>query len=326
MVAAALWYPYKALPARAGHGLVRHVVRRLRGPGQAGHRGPDARRHRGAPRSRPRIPGGPARCPTSSASPPPGGYADAWSFTAPIIDMPVYLRWLRDRLAALGGTVTRMCAGGAAADRRRGGQLRRARLAAAGRRPRRAPGAGAGGAARRRRRWIAGGSTGRSDVRRPAQRHGRRRRHRRGRGLEPDPVPRDRGRRSCAARPAWSRRSPRARVVGPPGRPAARAPRRPSGGGGSGDPLLRPRRCGRHGQLGLCRRSGGPGGRAARERRRFSTARETPASAGIPLGREHSSRVEYRAHPEGAGRCHLEESGESGRTVRERPPSTAPSA
>lgn len=38
----------------------------------------------------------------------PQGYADAWSFTAPVIDMPVYLRWLRERLGELGGTVTRM--------------------------------------------------------------------------------------------------------------------------------------------------------------------------------------------------------------------------
>ncbi len=39
---------------------------------------------------------------------PPSGYADAWSFTAPVIDMPVYLSWLRSRLAGLGGTLTRM--------------------------------------------------------------------------------------------------------------------------------------------------------------------------------------------------------------------------
>ena len=40
--------------------------------------------------------------------PPPAGYADAWSFTSPVIDMPVYLQWLRGRLAELGGTVTRI--------------------------------------------------------------------------------------------------------------------------------------------------------------------------------------------------------------------------
>jgi D-amino-acid oxidase len=39
---------------------------------------------------------------------PPEGYVDAWTFTAPVIDMPVYLRWLLDRLEELGGTVTRI--------------------------------------------------------------------------------------------------------------------------------------------------------------------------------------------------------------------------
>ena len=43
---------------------------------------------------------------------PPVGYADAWSFTAPVIDMPVYLAWLRARLETLGGTLTRMSLGG----------------------------------------------------------------------------------------------------------------------------------------------------------------------------------------------------------------------
>jgi D-amino-acid oxidase len=40
--------------------------------------------------------------------PPPTGYVDAWSFTSPVIDMPVYLQWLRQRLAELGGTLTRI--------------------------------------------------------------------------------------------------------------------------------------------------------------------------------------------------------------------------
>jgi D-amino-acid oxidase len=31
-----------------------------------------------------------------------GGMADGWTFTAPVIDMPVYLGWLRSRLAARG--------------------------------------------------------------------------------------------------------------------------------------------------------------------------------------------------------------------------------
>ena len=35
-------------------------------------------------------------------------YADAWSFVAPVVEMPVYLRWLVARIEALGGTLTRM--------------------------------------------------------------------------------------------------------------------------------------------------------------------------------------------------------------------------
>jgi D-amino-acid oxidase len=39
---------------------------------------------------------------------PPVGYRDAWEFVAPVIEMPVYLPWLQERLAAAGGTLTRM--------------------------------------------------------------------------------------------------------------------------------------------------------------------------------------------------------------------------
>ena len=60
--------------------------------------------------------------PDLTESQPPPGYAAARSFTAPVVDMPVYLDWLRQRLAELGGTLTRMSmrclpeAGGAGAD------------------------------------------------------------------------------------------------------------------------------------------------------------------------------------------------------------------
>jgi D-amino-acid oxidase len=38
----------------------------------------------------------------------PAPYQDGWCFTAPVVEMPVYLRWLAHRLVAAGGTVTRM--------------------------------------------------------------------------------------------------------------------------------------------------------------------------------------------------------------------------
>ncbi len=38
----------------------------------------------------------------------PEGYADGWSFSTPVVEMPVYLAWLRARVLALGGTLTRL--------------------------------------------------------------------------------------------------------------------------------------------------------------------------------------------------------------------------
>jgi D-amino-acid oxidase len=40
--------------------------------------------------------------------PPPPGYADAWSFPAPVVEMPTYLSWLTSRVSDMGGTVTRL--------------------------------------------------------------------------------------------------------------------------------------------------------------------------------------------------------------------------
>lgn len=36
------------------------------------------------------------------------GFAEGWTFTAPVVQMPVYLRWLAARVQELGGTLTRM--------------------------------------------------------------------------------------------------------------------------------------------------------------------------------------------------------------------------
>jgi len=38
---------------------------------------------------------------------PPPGFKDGWSFTTPVIEMPVYLQYLMKRLEAAGGTLTR---------------------------------------------------------------------------------------------------------------------------------------------------------------------------------------------------------------------------
>ena len=38
----------------------------------------------------------------------PGGYDGGWAFTAPVVEMPVYLDWLAARVLAAGGTITRL--------------------------------------------------------------------------------------------------------------------------------------------------------------------------------------------------------------------------
>ncbi|MBF4162805.1 FAD-dependent oxidoreductase [Nocardioides acrostichi] len=42
----------------------------------------------------------------------PAPYAEGWTFTAPVIEMPRYLPWLAGRVRALGGTITRMALAG----------------------------------------------------------------------------------------------------------------------------------------------------------------------------------------------------------------------
>jgi len=111
VVAAALWYPYKALPqdrvtawARRSYAVFGEL---------AGRKTPMATGVRMMPGTevleRPtEDPWWAGAVPDLEHTVPPQAYADAWSFTAPVIDMPVNLRWLRARLIELGGTLTRM--------------------------------------------------------------------------------------------------------------------------------------------------------------------------------------------------------------------------
>ena len=108
-VAAALWYPYRALPREkvtawaatsyAVHEELSHDdrtgVRMLTGTELLGERTPD-------PWWRSAVPS----LDRETALPP--GYADGWTFVSPVIDMPVHLRWLTGRVEELGGTLTRM--------------------------------------------------------------------------------------------------------------------------------------------------------------------------------------------------------------------------
>lgn len=108
-VAAALWYPYRALPqdrvtAWAGASYAEFVG--LAGEADTGVRmvtGTEVFTARaGEPWWRDAVPS----LDRETALPP--GYVDGWTFTSPVIEMPVYLRWLTGAVRERGGTVTRM--------------------------------------------------------------------------------------------------------------------------------------------------------------------------------------------------------------------------
>lgn len=109
-VAAALWYPYRAYPfervtawSQASYAEFARIsaaepdagVRMLAGTEL--HRTPAA-----DPWWRSAVP---ALTRVTAMSAP---YVDGWTFQAPVVDMPVYLRWLAARVTQLGGTITRM--------------------------------------------------------------------------------------------------------------------------------------------------------------------------------------------------------------------------
>jgi D-amino-acid oxidase len=109
-VAAALWYPYRALPQEAvtrwsarSYAVFSELARtapesgvRLRSGVELHHR-TDAP----APWWRDAVPD------LATVSDPAPGYPYGWRLALPVADTTTYLGWLADRLAAAGGTVTR---------------------------------------------------------------------------------------------------------------------------------------------------------------------------------------------------------------------------
>jgi D-amino-acid oxidase len=109
-VAAALWYPYRAFPFERVTGWAQATYAEL------------VRIAGSSPKAGVTVLAGtevlhePTADPWWRAAVPhlervdglPDGYRDGWSFAAPVIEMPLYLAWLRERLEALGGTVTRL--------------------------------------------------------------------------------------------------------------------------------------------------------------------------------------------------------------------------
>ena len=107
-VAAAIWYPYRAFPfdrvlawsARSYDVFV--GLADVAGAGVALRGGVEVfATPQDDPWWRPAVP-------HLDHVDPPAGYADAWTFLAPVVEMPVYLSWLSSRIDELGGTITRL--------------------------------------------------------------------------------------------------------------------------------------------------------------------------------------------------------------------------
>lgn len=109
-VAAAIWYPYHALPhdrvaawSATSYAVFDGLaasdpaagVRMVSGTEVFAHAEPD-------PWWRSAVPG------LERVRELPPGYADGWTFTTPVVDMGIYLGWLAGRVTALGGTITRL--------------------------------------------------------------------------------------------------------------------------------------------------------------------------------------------------------------------------
>jgi D-amino-acid oxidase len=114
VVAGAFWYPYRALPqdrvtAWASASYAEYV-------GLAGDPDTGVRMVTGTEvhRTRQRDPWWRAAMPSSldRETALPEGYADGWTFVTPVVEMPLFLRWLTTRVEELGGTITRMNLGG----------------------------------------------------------------------------------------------------------------------------------------------------------------------------------------------------------------------
>lgn len=107
-VAAAIWYPYRAFPYErvAGWSATSYAeFRRLADEPDTGVRmveGTELHRERRAdPWWRGAVPD------LTRAAGVRSPYVDGWSFVTPVVEMPVYLRWLATRVEDLGGTITR---------------------------------------------------------------------------------------------------------------------------------------------------------------------------------------------------------------------------
>ncbi|MBA2465759.1 MAG: FAD-binding oxidoreductase [Nocardioidaceae bacterium] len=107
--AAALWYPYRAYPFDRVVAWSEETYRELARLAGDGRTGVVMRQGTEVHRSRTADPWWSTAVPvltrvTTMAEP----YVDAWSFEAPVVEMPIYLPWLVSRVEQLGGTLTRL--------------------------------------------------------------------------------------------------------------------------------------------------------------------------------------------------------------------------
>ena len=102
-VAAALWYPYRALPQDRVTAWAATSYAAFAALASAE---PDA----GVRMMAGTSVVAPGATPPwwADAGPALTRVADGWSFEAPVVDMPVYLRWLAGRVESLGGTISRL--------------------------------------------------------------------------------------------------------------------------------------------------------------------------------------------------------------------------
>lgn len=108
-VAAALWYPYLALPQErvtAWAGRSYEVFRDLAEVPGSGVRMMTGTELLRDPQPDPWWRSAVPELDRETSLPP--GYADGWTFESPVVDMPVHLRWLVGRVEELDGTLTRM--------------------------------------------------------------------------------------------------------------------------------------------------------------------------------------------------------------------------